>query len=144
EYRKAELTHVGEEAAQELVDVLRQQRPSRVVLVGHSDIRGTAEFNMKLSHDRAETIAAFLRQNGLDVTIEAVGKGATEPVHLSDASGLTQEDIYALDRRVEWRRQKPSGIGECAAPGPYSPPCARPVLSGFASPVGERPPAPPA
>ena len=105
EYRKAELTHVGEEAAQELVDVLRQQRPSRVVLVGHSDIRGTAEFNMKLSHDRAETIATFLRQNGLDVAIEAVGKGATEPVHLSDASGLTQEDIYALDRRVEWRRQ---------------------------------------
>jgi outer membrane protein OmpA-like peptidoglycan-associated protein len=105
EYRKADLTGVGEQAARELVDVLKQQQPARVVLVGHTDIRGTAEFNMRLSRERAETIAAFLRQNGLDVAIDTVGKGAAEPVHLSDTSGLTQEDIYALDRRVEWQRQ---------------------------------------
>jgi len=32
------------------------------------------------------------------------GKGASEPIRLPDTSGLTQEDIYALNRRVEWRR----------------------------------------
>src|SRR5215813_10815300 len=67
DYRKASLTNVGEQAARELVDVLRQQRPARIVLVGHTDVRGTAEFNMKLSRERAETIAAFVRQSGLDI-----------------------------------------------------------------------------
>jgi len=105
EYRKANLTNVGEEAARELVDVLKQQRPSRVVLVGHTDVRGTTEFNMKLSRERAETIAGFVRQNGLEVTIETVGKGANDPMRISDTSGLSQEDIYALNRRVEWQRQ---------------------------------------
>jgi outer membrane protein OmpA-like peptidoglycan-associated protein len=105
EYRKASLTNIGEEAARELVDVLKQQRPSRVVLVGHTDVRGTAEFNLKLSRERAETIAAFVRQNGLEVAVETVGKGANEPMRVSDTSGLSQEDIYALNRRVEWQRQ---------------------------------------
>jgi outer membrane protein OmpA-like peptidoglycan-associated protein len=105
EYRKANLTSVGEEAARELVDVLKQQRPSRLVLVGHTDVRGTAEFNMKLSRERAETVAAFVRQNGLEIAVETVGKGANEPMRVSDTSGLSQEDIYALNRRVEWQRQ---------------------------------------
>jgi outer membrane protein OmpA-like peptidoglycan-associated protein len=105
EYRKANLTNIGEQAARELVDVFRQQRPSRIVLVGHTDVRGTAEFNKKLSLKRAEAIAVFVRQSGLDIAIETVGKGAGEPKHLSDTSGLTQEDIHALNRRVEWQRQ---------------------------------------
>jgi len=105
EYRKANLTSIGEEAARELIDVLKQQRTSRLVLVGHTDVRGTAEFNMKLSRERAEAVAGFIRQNGLDIAVETVGKGANEPMHVSDTSGLSQEDIYALNRRVEWQRQ---------------------------------------
>ena len=60
---------------------------------------------MKLSNARAEAVAEFLRQNGIDAAIESIGKGATEPMRLHDTSGLTQEDIYALNRRVEWRRE---------------------------------------
>ena len=104
EYRKATLTSIGEEAARELLEVLKQQHPSRVLLVGHTDVRGTAEFNMKLSRERAETIAAFVRQNGLNVGVETIGKGSNEPMRVSDTSGLSQEDIFALNRRVEWRR----------------------------------------
>ena len=37
--------------------------------------------------------------------METAGKGANEPIQLTDTSGLTQEDIYALNRRVEWRRE---------------------------------------
>jgi hypothetical protein len=104
EYRKTAFTDVGEEAVRELLEVLREQRPSRILLVGHTDVRGTAEFNMKLSRERADAVASFLRQNGLNIPVETDGKGFNEPMHLSDTSGLTQEDIYALNRRVEWRR----------------------------------------
>jgi outer membrane protein OmpA-like peptidoglycan-associated protein len=104
EYRKTAFTDVGQQAARELLDVLQEQKPSRIVLVGHTDVRGTAEFNMKLSRERADAVASFLRGNGLAVPVETEGKGFLEPMRLSDTSGLTEEDIYALNRRVEWRR----------------------------------------
>jgi len=105
EYRKTDFTDVGQEAARELLEVLQEQKPSRILLVGHTDARGTAEFNMKLSRERADAVAAFLRQKGLAIPVETDGKGFNEPAHLSDTSGLSQEDIYALNRRVEWRRE---------------------------------------
>jgi outer membrane protein OmpA-like peptidoglycan-associated protein len=105
EYRTATFTGVGEDAARELLGALQEQKPSRIVLIGHTDVRGSAEFNMKLSRDRADAVAAFLQKNGLTIPVETEGKGFNEPVHLSDTSGLSEEDIYALNRRVEWRRE---------------------------------------
>jgi outer membrane protein OmpA-like peptidoglycan-associated protein len=104
EFAKTSFTQIGEQAARELVEALKEQRPSRITLVGHTDVRGGAETNLKLSQARAETVAEFLRQNGIEASIETVGKGPNEPMQLSDTSGLTQEDIFALNRRVEWRR----------------------------------------
>src|SRR5262249_53422791 len=105
EYRKSSFTEVGDEAARELLGALREQRPSHIVLIGHTDIRGTAEFNLRLSRERADALAIFLRKNGLNIQVDTVGKGASEPMQLSDTSGLTQDDIFALNRRVEWRRE---------------------------------------
>jgi outer membrane protein OmpA-like peptidoglycan-associated protein len=105
EYRMTTFTSVGQDAARELLGALQEQKPSRIVLIGHTDVRGTAEFNMKLSRDRADAVASFLKQNGLAIPIETEGRGANEPMHLSDTSGLTEDDIYALNRRVEWRRE---------------------------------------
>lgn len=105
DYRSATLTPQGEQAARELARAIREQRPGRVTLVGHTDIRGGAEFNMKLSVSRAEAVAAFLRDNAVEVDVEARGVGAEEPLELAPMKGLTQDDIYALNRRVEWRRE---------------------------------------
>ena len=105
EYRKASFTSIGEQAARELATAIREQQAQRVVLVGHTDVRGEPEFNVRLSVDRAEAVANFLRDNGVNIPVETIGKGATEPMQLTDTSGLTQDDIYALNRRVEWRRE---------------------------------------
>jgi outer membrane protein OmpA-like peptidoglycan-associated protein len=105
EFAKTSFTNIGDEAARELLTAIKEQRPSKIMLVGHTDVRGSAETNMKLSHGRAEAVSAFLRQHGIDIPVETDGRGASEPMRLSDTSGLTQEDIYALNRRVEWRRE---------------------------------------
>jgi outer membrane protein OmpA-like peptidoglycan-associated protein len=105
DYAKTSFTGVGKEAAQELLSAIKEQKPDRIKLVGHTDVRGSAETNMSLSNARAEAVAAFLRENGVDASVETVGKGANEPIKLNDTSGLTQEDMYALNRRVEWRRE---------------------------------------
>jgi outer membrane protein OmpA-like peptidoglycan-associated protein len=105
EYAKTTFTAVGEAAARELVVALQEQQPARIVLVGHTDVRGSAENNMKLSLARAQAVAAFLRDNHIDIPVETVGKGSTEPIHLVDSAGLSEEDIYALNRRVELKRE---------------------------------------
>ena len=103
-YGQAAFTSVGEQAARELLTALREQKPERIILVGHTDPRGTPQGNMKLSIDRAKAVAKFLADNGLDIPVEASGKGQSEPLAIADRSGLTEEDIFALSRRVEWRR----------------------------------------
>lgn len=105
EFAKTTFTPVGEDAARELLTAIQEQSPARVVLIGHTDVRGGAEANLKLSQDRAQAVASFLRANGVSAAIETVGKGANEPIHLPDTSGLSQDDIYALNRRVEWQRE---------------------------------------
>jgi outer membrane protein OmpA-like peptidoglycan-associated protein len=105
EYAKTTFTSIGEQAARELAEALREQQPVRIQLVGHTDVRGSDETNMKLSAARAEAVAAFLKEAGVTATIETKGVGSAEPLKLVDSSGLNQEDIYALNRRVEFVRQ---------------------------------------
>jgi len=105
EFAKTTFTNVGEQAARELVTALKEQQPAQIILIGHTDVRGTEQANLKLSRERAEAVAGFLHDNGVVAKVETIGKGSTEPMHLSDTSGLSQDDIYALNRRVEWRRE---------------------------------------
>ena len=105
EYRSADLTPVGVQAATELLRAIREQQPEKVRVVGHTDPRGASDFNLKLSKARAEAVAAFLRDNGVAVPIEAEGVGAAEPVRVDANAGLSPDDINALSRRVEWRRE---------------------------------------
>ena len=104
-YRSASLTPEGEQAAMELARAIREQQPERVTLVGHTDVRGGRDYNMTLSLARAQVVAGFLRQQSIDVPVEANGVGADEPLQLNDTTGLEQDDVYALNRRVEWRRE---------------------------------------
>jgi outer membrane protein OmpA-like peptidoglycan-associated protein len=105
EYAKAAFTPVGKMATDELAAALKEQHPARIRLVGHTDVRGSVETNLKLSAARSEAVAAYLKDAGVDATIETDGVGANEPLAIPDSSGLSQEDIYALNRRVEFIRQ---------------------------------------
>jgi outer membrane protein OmpA-like peptidoglycan-associated protein len=105
EYAKTTFTPIGEQAVRELADALREQRPAGIRLVGHTDIRGSDETNMKLSTARAEAVATYLKEAGVPTVIETAGVGSSEPVNLLDSAGLSQDDIYALNRRVEFIRK---------------------------------------
>jgi outer membrane protein OmpA-like peptidoglycan-associated protein len=104
DYNKASLTPVGEDATRDLIRAVQEQQPSKIVVVGHTDPRGGEEYNVKLSQERAASVAAFLKANGVDIPVEASGVGASEPLKIEDSAGLTTDDIYALNRRVEWLR----------------------------------------
>lgn len=104
ETASAKFTPVGEKAAKELLEVLREQSPSEIALVGHTDERGEADYNMRLSAERVKAVASFLKQNGISAKISTIAKGKSEPVQVTNTSGLGREDIWALNRRVVWKR----------------------------------------
>lgn len=105
ETASAKFTPVGEQAAKELLDAIRDQHPSRITIVGHTDERGEADYNMRLSDQRAKAVADYLKQNGVVAKIITIAKGKSDPLVLSNTEGLSRDDIWALNRRVVWMRQ---------------------------------------
>ncbi|VFU09596.1 protein of unknown function [Methylocella tundrae] len=74
----------------ELARAIKEQQPGNVRLVGHTDVRGGPQYNKKLSVARAEAVAAFLKDNEVEVPVEPEGVGADEPLQLADTHALTQ------------------------------------------------------
>ncbi|MBB4192156.1 outer membrane protein OmpA-like peptidoglycan-associated protein [Rhizobium aethiopicum] len=105
DFDKSTFTSIGTEAAEELLEALKEQKPGRIILIGHTDRKGGDDYNKKLSERRAQAVADFLKNHGIDATIDAEGRGASEPVDVTATANLTEDDIDALNRRVEWRRE---------------------------------------
>jgi outer membrane protein OmpA-like peptidoglycan-associated protein len=72
----------GEQLLDEVADVLvRNPQLKRIRIEGHTDNRGTAEKNMKLSNDRAQAVLQYLVKQGIDPNrLEAQGFGMTQPL----------------------------------------------------------------
>ena len=74
------------------------------VILGHADERGSDTYNMGLSEKRARAVKDYLTSHGVSAVIKVVAKGKRDPLQIEDKSGMSKEDIWALNRRVEWRR----------------------------------------
>ena len=79
--------------------ILNQYPQTRIRVEGHTDSRGTAEYNMKLSQRRAEAVANALIQRGVDpIRITTIGFGESQPVS-SDASANRRVEIKIMPMR---------------------------------------------
>ncbi|MFE8071464.1 peptidoglycan-associated lipoprotein Pal [Marinobacteraceae bacterium S3BR75-40.1] len=68
-----------------------------VVLQGHTDERGTKEYNLALGERRAKAVQRFLVVNGADNSqLETVSYGEERPAVMGNT-----EEAYAKNRRVE-------------------------------------------
>jgi OmpA-OmpF porin, OOP family len=71
--------------------------PYQLVISGHTDDKGTAEYNQKLSERRANAVLEYFAAKGIPSgKMKAVGYGFKQPI----ASNKTEEG-RALNRRVE-------------------------------------------
>lgn len=76
---------------------LSQNNAARVSLTGHTDERGTREYNMALGERRAKSVQAFLVTNGArNEQIESVSYGKEQPVNEGH-----DEAAWSENRRVE-------------------------------------------
>ena len=99
DFDKAVLKPEGKEAIKTYRDEARAKlsRADKVIITGHTDNKGTAAYNKKLSLRRAQSVRDYLVSLGVDAKkLEVRGEGLSKPV----ADNSTDEG-RAKNRRVE-------------------------------------------
>lgn len=82
---------------QNVIKWLTDHPGQNLVLVGHCDWRGTAEYNLGLGENRANSVKRYLVSLGADAArLETLSKGSTE------AKQSGGESEWAKDRRVDF------------------------------------------
>jgi outer membrane protein OmpA-like peptidoglycan-associated protein len=73
-----------------------------VQVIGHTDSKGSDEYNLKLSRARAERVGRFLEQRypNLKGHVEPEGRGEREPVAPNEVNGQDDPQGRRLNRRV--------------------------------------------
>jgi len=104
EFDKADILPKAETVLGQVADLLRQKAKEGVRIEGHTDGKGSAEYNQKLSMRRAEAVKAWLtKQPSLkQIPFAAAGYGATRPVAPNiRPDGSDDPDGRQKNRRVE-------------------------------------------
>ena len=99
EFNKATLKPEGQAKLAEFAAQIKAagQDKDPLTAVGHTDSRGSDDYNLRLSLARARSVKAYLVSQGLDAQIFSTeGRGETEPV-----ADNTTEEGRARNRRVD-------------------------------------------
>jgi outer membrane protein OmpA-like peptidoglycan-associated protein len=87
----------------ELADVMIQEPTWKLQIIGHTDNKGSEEYNLDLSTRRANSVKKYLISKGVNQDIiTSEGKGETEPIDTNDT-----EQGREKNRRVEFIIIKP-------------------------------------
>ena len=98
DFNAATLTPNAEIVLQDVIDTLAGQPSMTVQVAGHTDSKGLAAYNVRLSEERAVSVKEFLVENGIDAgRLTAIGYGESQPI----ADNGT-EDGREANRRVEF------------------------------------------
>lgn len=96
DYDKSQIHDADKPAISSNADYLMAHSSARVILEGHTDPRGSREYNVALGEQRANAVAEFMKEKGVNPEqIRVVSYGAQRLA----APGRTESD-YQLDRRV--------------------------------------------
>ncbi|MFS8083428.1 MAG: OmpA family protein [Ginsengibacter sp.] len=98
DFSKSDIGDAAKVNLNKLVTVLNKYPNTNIEVQGHTDSRGTDEYNMGLSERRATTVANYLIANGIaSGRITTKGYGESAPAYTND----TPEGM-AQNRRVEF------------------------------------------
>ena len=97
DYDSSDLSAEDYQTLQAHAQFLMANANSKVALTGHTDERGTREYNMALGERRAKAVQSFLITNGVNPQqLEAVSYGKEMPVNAGH-----DEAAWKENRRVE-------------------------------------------
>lgn len=97
DYNSAELQPAFRRTLDKVAGVLNRYTRSTVRITGHTDNRGSAEYNQRLSEQRAKAVGWYLADAGVDSRrVITEGRGEAQPRASNEAEAGRQ-----LNRRVE-------------------------------------------
>jgi peptidoglycan-associated lipoprotein len=96
DYDKSQIRSEDKAAISANADYLTAHANAKIILEGHTDPRGSREYNVGLGERRADAVLEFMKEKGVNPDqIRVVSYGAQRPA----AQGRNESD-YQLDRRV--------------------------------------------
>ncbi len=99
EYNSFELLDISFKELDKLVSVMNERPAWKVELAGHTDDRGSDDYNLELSHNRAREVGNYLVKQGIaDTRIQIKGFGKQYPL-----VNQVDEEARTINRRVEVR-----------------------------------------
>ena len=94
---RAEIKYAFEPSLNKLADVLMKYDRTVVHVVGHTDSTGPADYNQRLSEQRARAVVSYLNARGVPMDrLRSEGRGENEPRDTNETAAGRQ-----LNRRVE-------------------------------------------
>src|SRR5690625_1602533 len=104
DFDSADLRADVNEAIDKLVQLAEETDTSETItIIGHTDSRGADDYNQKLSEGRAQAVLdALVNKNVAEERLEAIGKGASEPIaENTHSDGSDNPEGRQKNRRVE-------------------------------------------
>lgn len=97
DYDSSDLSNEDYQTLQAHAQFLLANAASKIALTGHTDERGTREYNMALGERRAKAVQSYLITNGVNAgQLEAVSYGKEMPINAGN-----NEAAWKENRRVE-------------------------------------------
>ena len=87
DFNSAKVKPESQQALSNLAQALQSKelQSAKFAIEGHTDAKGRADYNLKLSRQRADAVRDYLASNGvIDARLNAVGKGSTELANTAD------------------------------------------------------------
>jgi outer membrane protein OmpA-like peptidoglycan-associated protein len=113
DFDSAALRSNAEQNLAEFAESMKDFEETKILIVGHTDARGPADYNQQLSERRAQSASDYLDQQGLDSgRLITVGKGESEPVATNETEEGRQQNrrvevaIYANEEYREAARER--------------------------------------
>jgi outer membrane protein OmpA-like peptidoglycan-associated protein len=97
DYDSSTLRPASHENLRKLTTIINRDDDTILMIVGHTDSRGDANYNMSLSERRARAASSYMISQGLPSSrIQIVGRGETEPIADNNTDAGRQNN-----RRIE-------------------------------------------
>ena len=99
DFDKFDLRPESQAELNRLFDLLKKNASMKIEIGGHTDNKGSAEYNQKLSESRAQSVYDYLIAKGIDkIRLSYKGYGLTKPIDTNDT-----DEGRANNRRTEFK-----------------------------------------
>ena len=97
-YDRSDLGTMARTNLDKLNTILIKYPETNITVIGHTDNKGSENYNQTLSENRAGSVTGYAGQNGVNTArLTTIGKGESDPIATNDT-----DEGRTLNRRVEF------------------------------------------